>query len=345
VRYAAVAMANPRSTPACEDARINPLSRPTTVADESGLVWDMLSQLGALLKSGASNSPIPWPVQRLYMTGQSQTAGYARTYASVFARTVRAPSGGALYDAYLYSGSPPWQVPLNQCRADLAQGDPKLITAGVGVPVIEIFTQGDMGTNLQTRRPDADTQADRFRRYEVAGAPHVDPWENLSFASNVDQDRARPEHLTEAACQPADVTPTDFPNRYVLDAAWRNLDRWVRAGIPAPHGKALEVKPNAGPFRPDSAFVTDGYGNATAGVRSPALEVPTARWVGAKSGGFSCQFEGYKYAFTPAQLAQVYPDEAIYRSRLEAAVARLRAAGWLTREDGEEVLEDTRLPH
>jgi hypothetical protein len=68
VRYAAVALSNPRSTPACEDSRINPLSRPTTVADESGLAWDVLSQIGALLKSGAADNPIPWPVKRLYMT-------------------------------------------------------------------------------------------------------------------------------------------------------------------------------------------------------------------------------------------------------------------------------------
>jgi hypothetical protein len=281
--------------------------------------------------------PIPYPVSRLHMTGQSQTAGYARTYASVFARTVEGPNGGPLYDAYLYSGSPPWQVPLNQCRADLADDDPRLITPGVGVPVIEIFTQGDMGTNLATRRPDADTREDRFRRYEVAGTPHVDPWEEISFASDADRNRVRPHRSSEAGCQPADVTPTDFPNRYVFDAAWRNLDRWVRANVPAPHGAPLELKPAAGPFRPDNAFVTDAYGNAKGGVRT-AVEVPTARWVGAKTGGFSCLFIGYKYPFTPVQLAQMYPNEAIYRSKLQAAVARLRAARWLMPEDGEEIL-------
>lgn len=342
VRYAKVSLPNPRPMPACADAQINPLSRPTTVADESGLAWDLLSQLGSLLKSSASSNPIPWPVKRLYMTGQSQTAGYARTYASVFARTVAGTSGGPLYDAYLYSGSPPWQVPLNQCRADLPQGDSRLITPAVGVPVIEIFTQGDMGTNLATRRPDADTLGDRFRRYEVAGAPHVDPWEELSFASDADRRRAstRDPRQLESSCQPANVTPTDFPNRFVFDAAWRNLDRWVRDNTPAPHGAPLAVKAQAGPFQPDNAFVTDSHGNAIGGVRSPAVEVPTARWVGAKSGGFSCMFIGYKYPFSPAQLAQLYPNQAAYRSSLRAAVARLSAGRWLTPEDADEILRD-----
>jgi len=210
----------------------------------------------------------------------------------------------------------------------------------VGVPVIEIFTQGDMGTNLTTRRPDGNTLEDQFRRYEVAGAPHVDPWENLSFASDVDQNRSRPSGPppSEPACQPADVTPTDFPNRYVFDAAWRNLDRWVRAKVPAPHGMPLELKSDTGPFRPDTAFVTDAYGNAKGGVRTPAVDVPTARWVGAKTGGFSCLFIGYKYPFTPAQLARLYPNDATYRSKLQRDVTRLRAQRWLTPEDGEEIL-------
>lgn len=342
VRYAAVSLPNPRPAPACEDAQINPLSRPASTAAETGLAWDLLSQLGALLKSRAPGNPIPWTVQRLYMTGQSQTAGYARTYASVFARTVASPSGRPLYDAYLYSGSPPWQVPLNQCRADLAAGDPRLITPAVGVPVMEIFTQGDLGTNVQTRRPDADTTADRFRRYEVAGAPHVDPWEELSFASDADRARAgaRENRAVEATCQPAGVTPTDFPNRYVLDAAWRNLDRWVREGVPPPHADPLVLRAAAGPFQPDSAFVTDVYGNARGGVRMPALEVPTARWVGAKTGAFTCLFIGYKYPFSPAQLARLYPDDAAYQSKLRMAVTRLRAAHWLTPEDSDEILRD-----
>src|SRR5262249_18616974 len=159
----------------------------------------------------------------------------------------------------------------NQCRADLADGDPRLITPAVGVPIIEIFTQGDMGTNLATRRSDADSPEDKFRRYEGAGAPHVDPWGELSFATAGDQARARPRarNADGAPCKPSDVTPTDFRNRYVFDAAWRNLDRWVRRGIPAPHGMPLQIKSGSGGFQPDRSFVTDRYGNALGGVRTP----------------------------------------------------------------------------
>jgi hypothetical protein len=222
-----------------------------------------------------------------------------------------------------------------------------LLTPPVGVPVIEIFTQGDMGTNVVTRRADADSREDRFRRYEVAGAPHVDPWEERSFAKDADRNRAnlRDDRAAGPPCQPVDVAPTDFPNRYVFDAAWRNLDLWVRTHVPAPHARPLELKAQTGPFRPDSAFMSDPYGNAIGGVRSPVVEVPTARWVGAKTGGFSCLFVGYKVPFTPAQLLKLYPSEAAYRSRLKAAVARLRAERWLTAEDSQEIISDAGTAH
>lgn len=342
-RYALVGMPSPFARPACAAGAINPSSRPTTPGDETGLAWDMLSQIGALLKSGSPSDPIPWPVKRLYMTGQSQTAGYARTYASVFARGVQAPGGGPLYDGFLYSGSPPWQVPLNQCRKDLAPGDPRLITPAVGVPVIEIFTQGDMGTNIQTRRADADAPADRFRRYEVAGAPHVDPWESRSFASAEDMRRAgmRDDRRAEQTCEPKGVAATDFPNRYVFDAAWRDLDRWVRTGVPAPHGAPLQLRPGR-PFRPDTGFATDPQGNALGGVRTPALEAPTARWVGAKTGAFVCLFQGYKYPFGAGQLRRLYPSHAAYVAKVAASVARLERERWLTPQDGAEALADAR---
>ena len=340
IRYAAVAFPNPRPGKSCSEAQINPLSRPTSPSEETGLAWDLISQLGALLKSSAPDNPIPWTVRRLYMTGQSQSAGYARTYAGLFARTVTDATGQPLFDAYLYSGSPPWQVPLNQCRADLAVGDPRLITPAVGVPVMEIFTQGDLGTNVQTRRPDSDSDVDRFRRYEVAGAPHVDPWEERSFANDADRARAGASDaaVVDTPCQPRGVMPADFPNRYVLDAAWRNLDRWVRTGVRPPHGDPLVQKATAGPFVPEIAFEADPYGNARGGVRLPVVEVPTARWVGAKTGAFTCLFVGYKYPFGKAELARWYPGPAAYKARLRAAVARLRAAHWLTPEDSAEIL-------
>ncbi len=348
VRYASVAMPNPRTAPACAASGINAFSRPTTPADESGLAWDMLSQIGMLLKSPASHV-LSRPAQRLYMTGQSQTAGYARLYASLFSQRVAGPDGKPLYDGYLYSGSPPWQVPINQCQKDLPTGDPGLITAPAGVPVLEIFTQGDMGTNIATRRPDSDTRADRFRRWEVAGAGHVDPWEALSFANDADMARAhgRANDNAQEACSPRGMTPTDFPVRYVFDAAWRALDAWVQRGTVPQHAQPLQLVANAEGLPPDRMFVVDAHGNALGGVRSPYVDVATARWIGATSGPFVCLFHGFKIPMSHAELQQLYGDHAAYVGKVRASVSDLVSGKWLTPVDGAAIVreaERSRVP-
>ena len=346
-RYASLGFPNPRATAACQSADINPLSGPTTTHDESGLAWDVLSQLGALLKSTKVLELLHRPALRLYMTGQSQSAGYARTYASVFATTVAAAHGTPLYDAYLYSGSPPWQVPLHQCRKDLDAKDSRLITPAVGVPVIELFAEGDIGTNIVTRRPDSDAAPDLFRRYELAGAAHVDPWEARSFARDEDAKRAQGRAGTAAdpACVPADVVASDFPVRYAFDAAWRNLDAWVREGTAPPRAERLQLQSDVTPFDPTRAFVLDAHGNTKGGVRSTYVDVPLARYVGAKKGGFRCMFSGYKIGLEAAELQRLYPDRTTYLKKVRTRADELVVERWLTRADRDALVREAERYH
>jgi hypothetical protein len=342
-RYAALGFPNVRRASACTAEKINPLSGPTTVADESGLAWDVLTQLGHTLKSpGGSGLLGKLSSARLYMTGQSQSAGYARTYATVFAPSAVTKEGRPLYDAYLYSGSPPWQVPLNQCAADLKEGDARLITPPVGVPVVELFAEGDIGTNISTRRPDSDAAPDLFRRYEIAGAAHVDPWEMRSFPSDSDSQRAqgRISAGADASCEPREVTPSDFPVRYLFNAAWRNLDQWVRKGVAAPRAARLQLQAARTPFLPERAFELDAVGNARGGVRSIAVDVPTARWVGAKRGAFRCMFYGYQFPLLPADLKRLYGSSAGYRNKVGARADELVSERWLTAEDRQQILHE-----
>ena len=339
-RYGKLAMPHPRGGPACETANFNRWSQPTTPDVETGLAWDIISQVGALLKSSTPRNPLSRPAERLYLTGQSQTAGYARTYASAFARFVLGRDGRPLYDAFLYSGSPPWQVPLHQCAPDLAADDPRLTTPPAGVPVMEIFAEGDIGTNIVTRRADSDTAPDLFRRYEVAGAPHGDLWQQRSYPNAADQHRATtPAAAATPACLPANATPSDFPVRYVLNSAWRNLEAWVRDGVAPPRGVPLQRADRAQtPFDPATAFATDEHGNARGGIRSPAVEVPVARWIGAMSGSFNCMFRGYKYPLDRAELRRLYPTHASYVARVRETAAALRSQRWLTEADAAEII-------
>lgn len=344
VRYADLSFANPRAGNSCDAASMNPLSGPGSPADETGLAWDILTQLGHALKGeGGATRLMPWPAQRLYMTGQSQSAAYARTWATLFGARENGPDGKPLYAGYLYSGSPPWQVPLHQCRADLPEGDPRLITPPVGVPVIELFAEGDLGTNIVSRRPDSDRAPDLFRRYEVAGAAHVDTWELRSLPNAEDTVRAGGREAgSTPGCTPDGLPTSDFPIRHAFNASWRHLDRWVRQGRAPPRAAPLELADPRGGLPPERLFLHDANGNARGGVRSVAIDVPLTRWVGAKQGSLNCMFQGYRLPLAEGRLAELYPTQADYLRQVRRRAAALEREGWLTPQDRRALIEEAR---
>ena len=227
---------------------------------------------------------------------------------------------------------------------DFPEGDPRLLTGPAGVPVIELFAQGDIGTNIGVRRQDAESQDDLYRRYEVAGGVHVDPWEGRSSPSDEDMLQAVGGLGADPVCDQVDVEPSDFPNRYLMNAAWRNLDAWVRDGNPAPRSPRLELVPEASAaFDPAASFVVDEHGNALGGVRTPYVDVPTARWIGAKTPSFNCMFYGYKISFDKDRLEALYSSHADYVRQVRESVEDLQAQGWLTRENAAEIIREAEL--
>src|SRR3546814_9293284 len=65
-------------------------------------------------------------------------------------------------------------------------------------------------------------------------------------------------------------------HHYVMQAALRALDRWVRTGEAPPIAERLQVSDSG-------ALVLDAHGNARGGVRSPWVDVPTAQLSGLRS--------------------------------------------------------------
>ena len=70
-----------------------------------GQVWDMLTQMGALLKAKqAPGNPLRgYDVERLVMVGYSQSAAYQVTYANSFHHTAVTRHGEPVYDGYFIS--------------------------------------------------------------------------------------------------------------------------------------------------------------------------------------------------------------------------------------------------
>src|SRR2546428_5848867 len=153
-RYAAVSFANPTPNAPCGNSPAR--------ASEEGLRWDMISQVGALLKSNAAGPLGGLRVQALYLTTQGSDVA---TYANAIHANLE--NGKPVYDGYLLKAGFN-MARISQCATAPAANDPRQVIKNVGVPVIEVAAQGEIiGATLASRRPGSDEPNDRFRLYEV----------------------------------------------------------------------------------------------------------------------------------------------------------------------------------
>jgi hypothetical protein len=97
-RYSALSWTSPRPMP--EGCKLTPDYSADT---EEGLIWDILSQLGALLKSKDAKNPLAgYGVKYVYMTGVSQSGMNILTYINAgFHGKATLDTGKPLYDGYL----------------------------------------------------------------------------------------------------------------------------------------------------------------------------------------------------------------------------------------------------
>jgi len=117
VRYASLSMANPLP-PAQQTCGRLPgepgYSSNTSKLYENGLIWDIMSQLGAMLKSDNPQNPLGAPATTVYGEGWSQTGGYAYRYLSTFGSGAVLADGSRIFDGWLVGG-PTGPSSINQC--------------------------------------------------------------------------------------------------------------------------------------------------------------------------------------------------------------------------------------
>jgi len=331
-RYKDVSFSNPTPNAPCPGGAAS-----TASASEEGLRFDMLSQLGALLKSNVASRPLAsLRVQNVYMTTQNVDI---ITYINAFHSQATLENGKPVYDGYLVK-SPLAPAKINRCATAPAKADPRSILRKINVPVIAVASQGEVLNTSAFRRPDGDTKEDRFRLYEIAGASHIDKSPYSSLAIFPDQTAAGGNVQGDvnwpfaAKCDP-DIPLTELPlMSYVFDAALHNLDQWVRKGIAPPHGAAIELK---NPGATDAAVVLDASGHGVGGVRSPYVDVPVATYFTNSNGVGTCPELGHKKAFDAARFNMLYGSPANYASKVAQSVDALVKQHWFTESDGKRI--------
>ncbi len=170
----------------------------------------------------------------------------------------------------------------------------------------------------------------------MAGASHVHATDGQDAPSPADAAKTQGAKFdTNTGCIQQSAPPNDVPIAAIVDGALANLDGWSRGGSPPPHGEPIRIHE----LSSDASEVQrDTFGNALGGVRTPALDVPIARYYPRMSGPGVCELWGFREPFGAVQLNSLYPTHEEYLSKVRASVADLVAARWLTSRDGERII-------
>jgi hypothetical protein len=285
-----------------------------------GQVWDILSQVGALLKSDAiEDNPLTgFGVQRVIMVGFSQSAGYQKTYVNSFHDNAHMPGGKPVYDGYYISGGTFGAKRVNPPdlkRPNHPAGDPRtLLPVPLSVPVIRFQTQSEMlpFSNADTVR---QTEADDplIRTYELAGAPHLD-LDNDEFSGPfLLRDLGIPDLHGPCASRFSPIR-----NGPVQSALLRVLEVWIQAGTTPPASRMIQIGRDD---RGRRIVEVDVNGNALGGVPHPMVEVPRGTYL-AHNAPTSCFLTGTFIEFEAATLKTLYPDSEVYLQQVRHAVSR-----------------------
>jgi hypothetical protein len=318
-RYANLSFANPTPGTLCSG---EPGKAPVL---EDGLKWDMISQVGALLKGGAMKA------QYLYLSTQGADVA---TYANAIHANLE--NGKPVYDGYLLK-APFSMGRINQCAPAPAANDPRQVVRNVGVPVIAVTAQGEIiGGTYAVRRDDSDETNDRYRLYEVSSAGHIDKAAYFGFPVLQDQVTASgtaqgtEEWPFNVLCTPEIPLMEPSLIGLVYNASFASLDQWVRKGIPAPRAPRIELR-EAG--TPQANVMGDKYGHGMGGVRTPFIEVPDATYSTNSPGPGVCREMGRRVSFDTLRINEIYGSRKNYASRFAGTVDRLVKERWLTEGD------------
>jgi len=293
-----------------------------------GQVWDMLTQVGALLKSSDSGNPLrDFAVERLTMVGYSQSAGYEVTYANSFHAAAQLPNGQPVFDGYYIAtggASAKHVTGATAATENLPRGDARNIVS-VDAPVIKLQTQTEIVNfpSYPTRQTEQDFPL--LRTYEIAGGSHVDSWRNYYGGQALVRDLGLPPSFCPAPQDPYNPIRTGLYEA----AALHNLDAWIHYGVLPPPSRFMELT-GAGAT---TALARDADGNVIGGVRPPEIAVPLGTFLESNVGPGFCSLYGGYHAFTASKVHSLYRNQGAYVSTFRAALNADVDARYLERAD------------
>jgi hypothetical protein len=306
--------------------------------------YDIFSQAGRLLRSAdASRIFGPLVPKRVIAVGESQSAVFLTTYVNAVDPLAK------VYDGFLIHSRFGSAASLENAAMAGASGQPRVVRlrTDLRAPVITVITETDLLDGAipgfhGARQPDTE----RLRVWEVPGTSHAD---NYTFAVGFTDSGSAPLEKLAAGYQPtARILGSDLAkpinnapqHHYVVEAALWNLDRWIRTGQVPPKAAPMKLTEGSQPGAPPSLTV-DANGLAEGGIRTPWVDVPTARLSGVGNSGGPVGFMvGVCEPFDAATLDRLYPGgKRDYVKKFEASLASAIKAGFILPADRQEILD------
>ena len=312
---------------------------------ENAYAWDVLRDVGALLKTNDARSPLAdLGVEHVYLGGYSQSGVDTATFATAFNERTRLADGTAVYDGYLIGARESNLSPLQSGDTIIPRFERATLPA-VDVPVVNLEPQTDVEgfavevptelaiqeglagadevdtptfTYVNTggaavRRDDSDTEDDRYRLLEIPGAPHSGNGDSCDGEST-------------------------FPTRSFFRAAAAHLARWAEEGVAPPAAPRIELTTLADV----SVTANDEHGNALGGVRSPFVDVPLFVYKVHEGPGPFCILSGSETPLGADVLQRLYGDADGYMAAFTASLDETIEAGFLLELDRQQLLDRQR---
>ncbi|HEY2448964.1 MAG TPA: alpha/beta hydrolase domain-containing protein [Mycobacterium sp.] len=312
--------------------------------------YDIFSQVAGLVRGRLLEG---LPAARVIAVGESQSAMFLTSYVNAVDPLAKA------YDGFLVHSRFGPAAPLDDGSIfddDMASNtQPVAFRSDLRVPLLTIITETDLFGGVRNgyyyaRRPDDD----RLRVWEIPGAAHADNY-TIQVAP-IDTGDAPLDDIV-AAYAPTDVLMgqqlghyINFApqHHYVVQAAVAALDAWVRTGEPAPAAPPITMRETEEP-RP----VLDANGIAEGGVRTPWVDVPTARTSGigdadegsengpeSAGANIMAAIFGSGEPFDAATLSRLYPGGVTeYVEKFTAALDTAIQSGFILPADRAEILK------
>ncbi|MEJ0100347.1 MAG: alpha/beta hydrolase domain-containing protein [Pseudomonadota bacterium] len=324
VRYGALGFAyNQAADCRSSDLRRNPADA------ESGLAWDMIAQVGALLRSSSKENPLlDLNPHSLVAAGYAQAGADVTTYANTMHALLRRGDGAPIYDGYLSAASALFTAPINQCAPPLTATDARRGVLPRDVPFVAVSTETDFNQLPVLRRADSDAPEDLFRLYEIAAGAVAGSWPT-GTPSAADLRIAGFTPPTDACSEPRSTLPQGL----VFNAIWQQYADFLASGHALPNLPRIETLDDGGARR-------DEAGNTSGGWRLPQLEVPLARYArgtprDGNDAAAACSLGSTQQPFDAARLKSLYHTRVEYLRRFRAAVDAAVKEHRLVAADGE----------